>query len=129
MKHLAIFSNKIGDLVLSGVKTVDFRFSKAKISPYLKVQKGDIVLIQNVSELVKGQAEVENVLYFDNLNTENIQKIKKEYLTKSALNEEQFLGFSRGARYLSIILLCRPQHYIAPLRVQKNSRSGWLSLN
>jgi len=127
-KHLAIFSNDLAASVLDGHKTVDFRFSKSKIAPYLKIQKGDNVLVKNVSEPALGQVEVDNVLYFDNLTDGQLQKIKQDYLAESAITELVFDKFSEGSKYLSIIFFKQPKRFICPLKIDKKGRHGWLIL-
>jgi predicted transcriptional regulator len=124
-KHLAIFSGGLAEAVLNGRKTVDFRFSKAKIAPYLKLQKGDIVLIKNVSEPVIGQVEVDNVLYFDNLSGGQLRKIKSEYLEDSAIDQASFDNYRAGSKYFSIIFFKHPRRFICPLKTDKKGRSGW----
>lgn len=125
-KHLAIFSGGLATAVLDGQKTVDFRFSKSKIAPYLKLQKGDVVLIKNVSEPVIGQVEVDNVLYFDDLSRVQLQKIKSDYLKESALDQSAFDNFRQGANYLSIIFFKQPRRFICPLKIDKKDRHGWM---
>lgn len=127
-KHLAIFNNHLAEAVLEGEKRVDFRFAKNKIAPYLKALKEDIVLLKNVSGPVIGQVEVDNVLYFDDLTSYQLQKIKSEYLEKSAINEETFDKFRQGSKYLSVIFFKCPQRYICPLKIDKKDRHGWLLL-
>lgn len=127
-KHLAIFNNHLADKVLSGEKTVDFRFSQVKIAPYLKIMKGDIVLIKNVGQAVSGQVEVDNVLYYDDLFPVKIKQIKNDYLKRSAITNQDFDKLRQGAKYLSIIFLKNPHRYIAPPKVHKSDRRGWAVL-
>ncbi len=128
-KHLAIFSHNLGDLVLSGEKTVDLRFAKKKIAPYLKVMKGDRVYVQNVGRNAAGQVEVENVLFFDSLNSGKLRQIKKDYLKLAAIDTRLFNRFADGNSYLSVIFLKNPQKYVAPVKFHHRDRRGWQVLS
>jgi predicted transcriptional regulator len=125
-KHLAIFNDHLAEAVIEGKKSVDFRFAQKQIAPYLKVKKTDQVLIKNVSEPVIGLVEVDNVLYFDGLNLKNLNEIKRNYLNLAGIDEKEFDALSSGASYLSVIFLKRPKRFIAPFKIEKRDRRGWL---
>jgi len=124
-EHLAIFSQHLGDKVINGIKTVDFRFSKNAVVPYEKLLKGDTVYIKNSGEKIIGQIEVENVLFFDNLNDEKVSTIINNYLKDAALSISDLDLFSKNARFLTIIFFKNPQRYIANLNIPKKDRRGW----
>lgn len=127
-KHLAIFSNNLAESVLFGRKTVDLRFSKSKIAPYLKVQKGDIILVKNVSQPVIGQVEVDNVLFYDDLTSVRLTEIRDQFLDAANIGVQEFIEFSQNARYLSLIFFKSPRRFLGSLRVDKKDRRGWAVL-
>jgi predicted transcriptional regulator len=127
-QHLAIFSQSLADEVLTGKKTVDFRFSKTKNLPYLKVTKDDVVLLKNSGQDVCGRAEVDNVLYFDDLNQNKLLSIELKYLKSAAISKKQFCDFARGAKYLSIIFLKNPNRFVAPYKIHKKDQRSWVVL-
>lgn len=128
-KHLAIFTHNLASAVLSGKKTVDFRFSQSKISPYLKVQKGDTVFVKNVGDKVIGQAEVDNVLYYDSLTNWDLDRLRAEYSGQALISEEFFKKLSEKGRYLSLIFFKKPERFVAELNITKKNRRGWLVIN
>lgn len=124
-RHLAIYFDNLADKILTGEKTVDFRFSKAKVAPYLMAGKGEIVLVKNTGGKVIGQAEIDNVLFYDNIFPVKIKQIKDDYLKRANITDDTFNRMKKGRKYLSIIFFVNPQRFIAPLMILKHDRRGW----
>jgi len=126
-KHLAIFSDKLADEVLSGLKTVDFRFSDTKKAPFLKLSRNDLVYIKNVSEPIIGQVEIENVLYFENLKKAEIGTLIKRYSAFCGINRKELEKYAGKHQYLSIVFFCHRRRFLSPVKIKKRDRRGWVT--
>jgi len=125
--HLAIFVGDAIELILTGKKTVDARLTQSATIPYQKVMSGDMVLMKQSSGGVVGQFEVENVLYFQNLNEESVHDIKKKYGAKIKMNEA-FWNLKWGAKYGTLIFIKHPQRLVSSLPYHKKDRRSWVVL-
>lgn len=67
-KHLAILKQPYLDYILSGQKTIESRFSRLKSAPFGVIKAGDIVLLKESGGKVKGEFEVDKVLFFENMS-------------------------------------------------------------
>jgi predicted transcriptional regulator len=126
-KHLAIFSDKLAGKVLSGLKTVDFRFSDTKKAPFLKLSRNDLVYLKNVSEPIIGQTEVENVLYFENLKKTEIKSLIKRYCIFCGIDRKELEKYAGKYRYLSIIFFCHTRRFLSPVKIKKRDRRPWIT--
>ncbi|OGD65970.1 hypothetical protein A3F08_00630 [Candidatus Berkelbacteria bacterium RIFCSPHIGHO2_12_FULL_36_9] len=127
MKHLAIFVGDAIEKILKGEKTIEGRFNIDKILPYNKIQKGDEVLLKQSGRDIIGVIEVENVLFYENLDGEAIGKLRKEYGKELAVGDD-FWRQKAKARYASLIFLKCPKRFLAPLKSQKHDRRTWVLL-
>lgn len=103
---------------------MESRFSRDKIPPYDKIKKGDQIFLKESGGLIKGVAEVNNVLFYDNLTPEMIFKIRKEYEKDLCVSEKFWQRYSKS-RYVSLIFLKNPQR-IFPMKYKKKDRRGWV---
>lgn len=125
--HIAIFVGDAIEKILSGKKTVEGRFSVSKIAPYGKVKKEDIILLKKAGGEIIGQAEVDNVLYFDNLDGQKIGKLRKEHGEEMRM-DDNFWQDKQKSRCASIIFLKSPRRYLTPLSYHKLDRRAWLAM-
>lgn len=126
-KHLAIFVGDYIEKILKGEKTIESRLSKDKIAPYCKINKGDEILLKQSGGLIIGKVEVDNVLYYENLNPETIAKLRKEY-NSEILAEEKYWSDRANCRYASLIFLIKPNRFLTPLKSKKHDRRAWVVL-
>jgi hypothetical protein len=125
--HLAIFVGDAIEKILKGKKTIDIRLSQSAAIPYRKVMSGDMILLKQSSGGVVGQAEVENILYFQNLDVSEITKIKYKYGSKIKMDEQFWLAHA-NAKYATLIFLIHPQRVISDLPYHKKDRRSWVIL-
>ena len=78
MKHLAILKQPFFNMVLSGEKTIESRWSMNKIAPYNKVNVGDEILLKETGKNVTATAKVKNVKYYE-LTPEKVENIRIKY--------------------------------------------------
>ena len=127
MKHLAIFIGDAIEKILKGEKIIEGRFTIDKIPPYLVVSKGDIIFLKQSGEKIIGQAEVENVLFYEGLTGESIGKLRKEY-SKEMCVSDKFWQEKVNSKYASIIFLTNPTRFLAPIKNKKKDRRSWVLL-
>ena len=123
--HIGVFVGDAIENILSGKKKIEGRFSIARLAPYAKVKKGDIILLKPSGGKIFGQVEADNVLYFENLDGEKLGKLRREYGEDLAMPDE-FWQSKAKARYATIIFLKNPRRYLSTLSCAKRDRRGWM---
>lgn len=78
MQHIAILRQPFFDMVLSGEKTIESRWSMNKVAPYGKVSVGDEILLKETGKDVTAVATAEKVLFFK-LTPEIVEEIRAKY--------------------------------------------------
>ena len=101
-KHLAIFKGNGGELILSGKKTVESRFSKRKSPPFNNISSGDLVYIKPTGKEIIGQFRVQKVIFFDGLEKKDIEEIKLKYGGNIVVEPEYDNLLVRGIRILNL---------------------------
>ena len=100
-KHLAIFKDRIGELILNGEKVIETRFSIAKIAPYGQVESGDLVYIKPSGKEIIGQFRVKKVVFIDKAN----------------------------GKYATLIFVGQTERFLtAPIKIHKKDLRGWVVL-
>jgi ASC-1-like (ASCH) protein len=123
--HLAVFSQPYLDLVLTGDKKIESRFSRNRCSPFDDIRKGDIILLKEVSGPVCGIALASRIWFFD-LDNEPIEAIRQQY-GGAILAEDEFWLQKEESSFATLIELTNPTS-IEPLAFDKRDRRGWVSL-
>jgi len=128
MKHLAIFQQKEEiEAILKGQKRMEARFSREKIPPYGRIQKGDEIYLKESGGPLVGKVEVDNVLFYEGLTPEMLGKLRKEYSQDLGVDERFWSRYSKH-RYLSLIFLKNPERFVGKVRFPKKDRRGWVIL-
>lgn len=124
MKHLAIFKQPFYDMVLSGEKTIESRWSMNKIAPYNKVNIGDEILLKLTGQLVTATAKVKDVKYYE-LTPEIAEDIRLKYGREIGIDKFENWDETRQKKYLTLIWL-EDVTTIKPLRVPRSNGAGWV---
>ncbi|MBI2263139.1 hypothetical protein HY373_02085 [Candidatus Berkelbacteria bacterium] len=124
-RHYAIFVGNAIEKILKSEKTLEGRFTQDKIPPYGCLAKGDVIFLKQAGGLVVGKVEVDNVLFFNDLDGEKIGRLRKEYSDDLGVSED-FWIVKQNARFASIIFLKNPQRFLTPLRLKKKDRRPWV---
>src|SRR3989344_126065 len=123
--HLAVFSSpKTVEQVLGGKKTIEIRFSQTRQEPYQSVARADIVLLKGSHGLITGQAEIDNVLFFSNLDAGKIARLRQEY-GREAIQPDKYWQSKARSKYATVIFLRRPDRFITPLKNLKRDQRPW----
>lgn len=126
-KHLAIFVGNAINKILTGKQTIEARFNREKILPYEAIKKGDEIYLKQSGGLIVGRVTVDNVLFYDHLNSQDIINLKKEYNNNLEATDDFWITKS-GCEYASIIFLKNPQRFLTPLKIPKRNRHPWILL-
>lgn len=124
-QHIGIFIGDAIEKIFSSKKTVESRFSIAKILPYGAVFKDDIILLKKSGGDILGQVLVDNVLYFDDLTPESMALLKEKYQDR-ILAEDKYWNEKNKSRFGTLVFLKKPQRYVAPIKFKKRDRRTWL---
>lgn len=128
MKHLAIFKGDSADLILSGEKTIETRFSTKKSVPFQTISVGDLVYIKPSGKEIIGEFRVKKVIFYNGLESEDIADIKKRYGKQIAMDESFWQG-KESYRYLTLIFIAGSNRFLtAPIKFPKKDLRGWVVL-
>ncbi len=128
MKHLAIFKNDVGELILSGKKTIESRFSKRRDPPFGQISAGDLVYIKPSGKDPIGQFRVKKVIFYDGLEVGDIGEVREKYGSKLAVDESYWKG-KETAKYGTLIFIGEVDPFItSPLKLSKKDLRGWVAL-
>jgi hypothetical protein len=133
-KHLAILYPEVIKQIFSGQKTIETRFSKSKIAPFSQIKVGDLVYMKPPGKDIQGQFWVNKVISFENLDSADLEYIKKHYGDKLSLgsrNQDQaFFELKKDAKYGTLIFIGRVDQLItSPIKLEKRDQRGWVVLD
>lgn len=128
MKHLAIFKGGVGDLILTGKKTVESRFSKAKNPPFGMIGSGDLVYIKPSGKDIIGEFRVKKVIFFDGLDLDDLDDLRKRYGEQMSVGSD-YWDRNKNARFGTLIFIGDSSRFItSPVRFPKKDLRGWVVL-
>lgn len=126
MKHIAILRQPFYDMVLSGEKTIESRWSMHKVAPYNKVQKDDIILLKETGKNVTATAKVEKVAYFE-LTPAKVEEIRAKWGKQIGIDKFEDWQSTLEKKYCTLIWL-KDVKKIEPLKVPRSNGAGWIAL-
>lgn len=126
--HLAIFVGSTTEDILSGRKTIEVRLSKSNTLPFCSVMKNDLIFLKKSGGCVVGQVVVDNVLYYENLNPESIEFLKRKYSQEITVKDNFWLS-KKNSKYGTLIFLKKPKRFTIPLKFHKRDRRPWVLLD
>ncbi len=128
-KHLAIFSKGVGEKILTGQKTIESRFSKAKNAPFQQISTGDLVYVKPSGKEIIGQFRVNKVIFFDGLSETDLNQIKRDY-GKALAVDESYWKAKINSKYGTLIWVGQTQQFLtSPIRFSKKDLRGWVVLD
>lgn len=126
LEHLAIMDKDTINKILSGKKTIESRFSKNKITPYNKVNVGEIIYLKESGGNILATFEIDKVIFFDNLDCQKILAIKNKYNQFINASNDYF-NYKSNCRYGTLIYIKSPKA-IPPITIYKNNRLAFLTV-
>ncbi len=126
MKHIVILKQTFFNMILSGEKIIESRWSMHKIAPYNKVSIGDEILIKETGKSVTATAKVKEVKYFE-LTPEIAEEIRIKYGKEIGIDKFKDWQNILQKKYCTLIWLSDVKT-IDPIKVQRSNGSGWIVL-
>ncbi|MBI2019513.1 ASCH domain-containing protein [Candidatus Daviesbacteria bacterium] len=127
-KHLAIFTGKAGEQILTGKKTIESRFSRVKNPPFGEISGGDLVYIKPSGEEVIGQFRVKKVFFYDNLDLSDLSALRNLYGEQLAADKD-YWEKHKNARFGTLIFIGDSAKFItSPIKIPKKDLRGWVVL-
>ena len=128
-KHLAIFRGNGGELILSGQKNIESRFSRAKIAPFGVVSNRDLVYIKPSGRDIIGQFRVKKVIFYNGLEVEDVREIKERYGERIDM-EDSYWEKKLNSKYGTLIFIGESSRFItAPVKISKKDLRAWVVLD
>ncbi len=120
--------------IISGEKTIESRWYKAKYPPLGKIRAGDTVWFKDSGCPVTAKADVAKVKEFSNLTKQKVFNILKQYGKSDGIEKKdipKFYELFKGKKYCILIFLRNPAK-IKPFQIDKKgygSMASWICIN
>lgn len=124
MKHIAILKQPFFDMVLTGEKTIESRWSMKKVAPYNKVSAGDLILLKETGKMVTATAIVSQAKFYE-LTPEKVEELREKYGKKIGTDKFKDWQATLQKKYCTLIWLENVQK-ISPLKVPRSNGAGWI---
>lgn len=133
MEHIAIMKKSWGltPKILTGEKTVETRWYRARYAPWNKVKKGDAVYFKDSGEPVTVKTIVSRVEQYENLDKKKTNEILEKYTHKDLGTTDIIPAvrkYTTGKKYCIVIHLRDPQA-VEPFEIDKSGygvMSAWI---
>ena len=126
MKHIAILRQPFFDMIMSGEKTIESRWSMHKIAPYGKVNIGDEILLKETGKDVTATAQVKRVEYYE-LTPAVVEEIRMNYGKQIGVDRFKNWQSFLEKKYCTLIWIDNIKQ-ISPLSVKRSNGAGWILL-
>ncbi len=126
MQHIAILKQPFFDMVLSGEKTIESRWSMVKVAPYKKVSVGDKILLKETGKDVTAIANVKKVQFYE-LTPEIVEDIRIKYRKQIGTDKFEDWKSTLQKKYCTLIWLDEVTP-VAPIKVKRSNGAGWIVL-
>ena len=124
--HLAVMVEPYLSYILQGRKSIESRFSKNAIAPYLQIGPDDLVLLKLTGGPVVGCFTTEAV-EFVNLSGSEFERLRTNY-SDAICADQEFWEARTHKRYATLIGVRDPRELPASV-VAKSDRRGWVALS
>jgi dephospho-CoA kinase/ASC-1-like (ASCH) protein len=122
--HLAIMIEPYLSFVMKGKKTIESRFSQRRISPFMQVSKGDVIMLKKSGGTIVGVFEATKIHYFEPHVESDIVAIKEMYNNRLCCSEE-FWNNKKTSHYASLIEIENLME-LMPTSIAFKNRQAWL---
>ncbi len=126
MQHIAILKQPFFDMVLSGEKTIESRWSMVKVAPYKKVSVGDKILLKETGKDVTATANVKKVQFYE-LTPEIVEDIRIKYGKQIGTDKFEDWKSTLQKKYCTLIWLDEVTP-VALIKVKRSNGAGWIVL-
>jgi ASC-1-like (ASCH) protein len=124
--HLVILKKPYLDLILTGRKTVESRFTKTKCAPFGQISAGDKLFLKESSGPVCALATVSEVRSFDNLCPHQISRLKQQY--NHLISGSDAYWRSKADCRFGLLVWLENVRAIEPVQINKKDWRAWVIL-
>lgn len=132
-QHIAILAHSffgrdsILDMILSGEKTIESRWTMRRCAPYGSVNTGDILLLRESSKPIIAVATVARAEFYE-LTPELVDSLRRQYGRAIGSDDPTAWQDTLAKRYGTLIWLT-DVHAISPIEAPRSHGSGWMTLD
>ncbi len=123
--HLAIFNEPFLALIYKGEKKIESRFSINQVGPFMRISKGDIVILKSSGGPVTGIFLAGDVKFFSNLNKVKLKEIEKNYGAKICSHYDPNFWTTRSATKYASLIGVEKIKALTPFKIEKRDRTAW----
>lgn len=136
MDHIAIMrkSWKLTEKLLTGEKSIESRWYKARRAPWDRIKKGDAVYFKDSGCPVTLKARVRKVLQFSGLTQARVKELLRKYARADGIEQKDIPAFFarfKDKQYCILVFLEHPER-VRPFYVNKSgfgALASWIILN
>lgn len=134
MEHLAIMNKKLASIsqIIKGKKTIESRWYKNRITPWNKINAGDIIFFKYSGEPVIAKATVKKILQFEKLNEKIFNEIVQKYSHQIKLKVKTYTEYYQNKNYCILIFLKDPIILRHQFNINKKGfgiSSAWITVD
>jgi predicted transcriptional regulator len=134
MHHIAIMkkSRRLIPKILSGEKTIESRWYKARFAPWDRIKAGDTVYFKDSGEPVTAKAKVEKVVQYNELDEDTFDEVIENYADQIGLKTREYTDYYRSKNYCILIFLENPQQLEEPFQIDKTgygNATAWMVMD
>ena len=137
MDHVAIMESSRGLIpkILSGEKTIESRWYRARFAPWNKIQAGEIIYFKDAGQPITARATVECVLQFDHPTKKVLLKLLENFGGNPGIcfsdSRAQTLRWATQRPFV-ILLFLKDARRIKPFKIDKagfGNACAWLTMS
>ena len=135
MEHVAILDKKRKLLakIISGEKTIESRWYKAKVTPWDRIKKGEIIYFKESGDPVSVRAKVAEVMQFY-LPQTNVKELLEKYGKEICFEEKDISKLAKwcSERKYCILIRLKEVQQIEPFDIDKTGfgmMAAWMTID
>jgi len=135
MNHLAIYNTKAYgedyiEMMLSGRKTIDSKFSYRRTAPYMKIKPGDLIYLKESSGPIRGRVTVGRVVNEELRDPEHVMTFLAPFKKELGLPDESTLMViwrdRMNKKYVCQWTMLNPERAYNPVTIIKRDMRSWI---
>ncbi|HCC06844.1 MAG TPA: hypothetical protein DEP72_01580 [Clostridiales bacterium] len=136
MEHIIFMNKKTDDFlkrIVTGEKPIESRWYKHKYAPWDRIKAGETVYFKNSGEKVTVRAVVKEIMQFENLDEEKIEKIWNAYgkeINPITKDMKSTIGLEKAKPYKYCVLVwVKDVKEIEPFAIDKTgygNMAAWI---
>ncbi|MFH1451320.1 MAG: ASCH domain-containing protein [bacterium] len=120
--------------IITGEKKIESRWYKVKHKPWDAIKQGENVFFKNSGEPVTVKAQVEKVIQYSDLTSDEVMEILEKYGKDDGIEREaipSYYEMFKDKKYCIVIFLKDPMR-VKPFAIDKSgfgAMSAWITVN